>query len=268
MPRRLPPCCGRSSVGLHGRPGKHYAAEARAHPSADAYVKLGAGRAADGSRGREPFLVHEGGSAAAQGADARPAIPRPSPFWVDRRRPARLRRALGLARRSLRIGPGNAYAGDSPSTRWVELAVTRRRGGSAADARPPARPQLVLASLLHPRARRRTALARRALRQAHPVRRAGGGDTAWAYLYLGNLEFGRGRYAAAGRAYRMAERVDPGFATPGAAMARLAAARGDVEAGIRLLRPVVGPDPAARLCDRAGRHASAAGRPAAARSSC
>ena len=66
--------------------------------------------------------------------------------------------------------------------------------------------------------------ARRALQQAIASGAPARENTAWAYLYLGNLEFGQGHYAAAQRQYRLAR--------PGAAGVRPRDRRGG-QAGCR-----------------------------------
>ena len=78
----------------------------------------------------------------------------------------------------------------------------------------------------------RTAAARRALVQATQAGAPSGENTAWAYLYLGNLEFNHGRYAAAETNYRTALHTYPGFVHARAAQAKLAAARGQYSRAI------------------------------------
>src|SRR5436190_1940644 len=78
----------------------------------------------------------------------------------------------------------------------------------------------------------RTAAARRALVQATQAGAPSGENTAWAYLYLGNLEFNHGRYAAAESNYRIALHTYPGFVHARAAQAKLAAARGRYQSAI------------------------------------
>ena len=90
-------------------------------------------------------------------------------------------------------------------------------------------------------------------------------NTAWAYLYLGNLEFSQGRYRQAQRQYRLAGEAQPGFVHAAAAEAKLAAARGEYGRSITLYSHVIEPAAAAGLRDRPGRRQAAAGRTAAAR---
>jgi tetratricopeptide (TPR) repeat protein len=107
--------------------------------------------------------------------------------------------------------------------------------------------------------------ARRALVQAIESGAPAKENTAWAYLYLGNLEFSQGDYAQAGGQYRLAGEAQPGFVHALAAEAKLAAARGDYPRAIRIYRQVTArlPLPAyvIALCDvqaAAGRTAAAA----------
>jgi tetratricopeptide (TPR) repeat protein len=246
---------------------KHYAAEARAHPSADAYVKLALAELQMAREDANPSWYTRAEALLRKARTLDPGNPT-AVAALGSIAAARhdFVRALGLARRSLRMAPGNAYAGGVAVDALVELgrypqarAALQRMLDRRPDLSSYARASYIL------ELDGRTALARRALRQAILSGAPVAENTAWAYLYLGNLEFGRGRYAAAGRAYRMAERVDPGFVHARAAMARLAAARGDVEAGIRLLRPVVAQIPLPAYVIALGDMLSAAGRPAAAR---
>ncbi len=81
--------------------------------------------------------------------------------------------------------------------------------------------------------------ARRALRQAIESGAPAKENTAWAYLYLGNLEFSQGRYAQAERQYRLAGEAQPGFVHAVAAEAKLAAARGHYARSIALYSRVI-----------------------------
>ena len=143
--------------------------------------------------------------------------------------------ALALGRRALAIDPGSSYALGVVVDANVEL-------GRYADARSAlermlnARPDLSSYSRasyfleLHGD----IAGARRALREAIASGAPARENTAWAYLWLGNLEFGQGNYAAAGREYRLAAQAQPGFVHAVAAEARLDAARGHDARAIRL----------------------------------
>jgi tetratricopeptide (TPR) repeat protein len=110
----------------------------------------------------------------------------------------------------------------------------------------------------------RTAAARRALLQATQSGAPTGENTAWAYLYLGNLDFNHGRYAAAARGYRTALHTDPGFLHARAAQAKLAAARGDYRAAIAGYSAVVARYPLPAYVIALGDVYRAAGKPAAA----
>ena len=76
--------------------------------------------------------------------------------------------------------------------------------------------------------------ARRALEQAIASGAPARENVAWAYLYLGNLDFNHDHYAAAQREYRLAAQAEPGFVHAVAAEAKLAAARGHLGRAERL----------------------------------
>ena len=71
---------------------------------------------------------------------------------------------------------------------------------------------------------------------------AAGGDSpadrAYVQTLIGNLHLGAGRLASAGAAYRRALDGSPGYGLAEVGMARVAAARGDLEGAARLLEPV------------------------------
>jgi tetratricopeptide (TPR) repeat protein len=73
---------------------------------------------------------------------------------------------------------------------------------------------------------------------------AGPEDAAWAGYQLGELHFGTGRLGAAARTYRAAADTAPRSVLPQVGLARVAAARGDLDTAIRLLSPVVDRYPA------------------------
>ena len=134
---------------------------------------------------------------------------------------------LALGRRALAIDPSNPFAMGVVVDANVELG---RYGAarSAIERLLRQRPDLASYSRasyyleLHGR----TGAARKALVQATQAGAPSGENTAWAYLYLGNLEFNHGRYAAAEANYGIALHTYPGFVHARAAQAKLAAARG------------------------------------------
>jgi tetratricopeptide (TPR) repeat protein len=81
--------------------------------------------------------------------------------------------------------------------------------------------------------------AREALRAAIESGAPARENTAWAYLSLGNLDFGQGKLAAAAALYRLAGEAQPGFVHALAGQARVAAARGRYGEAIRLYRAAV-----------------------------
>jgi tetratricopeptide (TPR) repeat protein len=72
-------------------------------------------------------------------------------------------------------------------------------------------------------------------------------DAAWAGYHLGELYFGWGRLAPAGRAYRAGLAADPGAVLPRVGLARIAAARGDHDRSIRILSNVARRYPAPEI---------------------
>jgi tetratricopeptide (TPR) repeat protein len=90
-------------------------------------------------------------------------------------------------------------------------------------------------------------------------------NAAYVNTLLGDLELGRGRRAAARRAYDAARRQFPGYVRAEAGLARVAAARGDLPRAIRTLRDVVTRLPLPEYSVALGEAELAAGRPAAAR---
>jgi tetratricopeptide (TPR) repeat protein len=141
--------------------------------------------------------------------------------------------ALAFGRHALRIDPSSPFAMGVLVDANIELG----RYGAARTALErllDQRPDLASYSRasyfleLHGR----TGAARRALVQATQSGAPSGENTAWAYLYLGNLDFNHGRYAEAARSYRTALHIDPGFLHARAAEAKLAAARGEYREAI------------------------------------
>jgi tetratricopeptide (TPR) repeat protein len=174
--------------------------------------------------------------------------------------------ALALGRRALAIDRSSPFAMGVVVDANVELGrYTAARAAIERQLRQ--RPDLASYSRasyyleLHGR----TAAARRALVQATQSGAPSGENTAWAYLYLGNLEFNHGRYARAERSYRIALHTYPGFVHAGAARARLAAARGRYGEAIAGYSAVVRRYPLPAYVIALGDVYRAAGRPAAAR---
>ena len=174
--------------------------------------------------------------------------------------------ALALGRRALAIDASNPFAMGVVVDADVELG--RYAAARAAIERLlRQRPDLASYSRasyyleLHGR----TAAARRALVQATQAGAPSGENTAWAYLYLGNLEFNHGRYAAAATNYRIALHTYPGFVHARAAQAKLAAARGQYGRAITGYTAVVKRYPLPAYVIALGDVERAAGRPAAAR---
>jgi tetratricopeptide (TPR) repeat protein len=174
--------------------------------------------------------------------------------------------ALALGRRALAIDPASPFAMGVLVDANVELG----RYGAARNAIERLlnqRPDLASYSRasyyleLHGR----TAAARRALVQATQSGAPAGENTAWAYLYLGNLDFNHGRYAEAEQSYRTALHTYPGFLHARAALAKLAAARGDYRAATAGYRAVVARYPLPAYVIALGDVDRAAGKPAAAR---
>ena len=174
--------------------------------------------------------------------------------------------ALALGRRALAIDASNPFAMGVVVDADVELGRYAAARG-AIERLLRQRPDLASYSRasyyleLHGR----TAAARRALVQATQAGAPSGENTAWAYLYLGNLEFNHGRYAAAETNYRIALHTYPGFVHARAAEAKLAAARGQYGRAIAGYTTVVRRYPLPAYVIALGDVERAAGRPAAAR---
>jgi len=90
-------------------------------------------------------------------------------------------------------------------------------------------------------------------------------DTAWARVQFGDFYFSRGRLDEAAKQYREALSVFPGFVHGEAALARVAAARGDYEKSIALYKEVVARQPVLEYVASLGDVYRAAGRWADAR---
>jgi len=174
--------------------------------------------------------------------------------------------ALALGQRALRIDSSSPYAMGVVVDANIELG--RYDAARAALARLlDQRPDLASYSRAsyYLELNGRTAAARRALVQATQSGAPSGENTAWAYLYLGNLDFNHGRYAEAARSYRTALHIDPGFLHARAAEAKLAAARGDYARAIAGYSAVVARYPLPAYVVALGDVERAAGKPAAAR---
>jgi tetratricopeptide (TPR) repeat protein len=107
--------------------------------------------------------------------------------------------------------------------------------------------------------------ARSAIELAVAAGAAAPENAAYVNTLLGDLELGRGHRAAARRAYAEALRQFPGYVRAQAGIARVAAARGDLPAAIRILRGVVARLPLPEYSVALGEAELAAGRRAAAR---
>jgi tetratricopeptide (TPR) repeat protein len=176
------------------------------------------------------------------------------------------RGALALGRRALGIDSASPYAMGVVVDANVELgrySAARTAIERLLDQRPDLASYSRASYYLELHGR--TAAARRALVQATQSGAPSGENTAWAYLYLGNLDFNHGRYAEAERSYRTALHTYPGFLHARAAQAKLAAARGDYAAAIAGYRAVVERYPLPAYVIALGDAYRAAGRPAAAR---
>jgi tetratricopeptide (TPR) repeat protein len=239
-----------------------YTAQARTHPGADAYIRLALAELQMAREDANPVWYTRAEALLRKAQDLAPRSPT-AVAALGSIAAARhdFVRALDLARQSLRMAPGNAYAGGVAVDALVELGrypQARVALQGMLDRRPDLSSYSRASYVLELDGNVR--LARRALRQAILSGAPAAENTAWAYLYLGNLEFGVGRYAAAGHAYRTAVRVAPGFIHARAAIAKLAAARGDIVRGIRLLRPVVLRNPLPAYVIALGDMLAAAGR--------
>jgi tetratricopeptide (TPR) repeat protein len=143
--------------------------------------------------------------------------------------------ARALGRRALAVDPGSTYALGVIVDADVELGryrVARRSLERMLNTRPDLSSYSRASYFLELHGD--VAGARRALRDAIASGAPARENTAWAYLYLGNLDYNHGRYAAAAREYRMAGQAQPGFVHAEAAEAKLAAARGDLHRAIEL----------------------------------
>ena len=173
---------------------------------------------------------------------------------------------LALGRRALAIDSSSPYAmgvvvdanvelGRYPAARAAIERLLRQRPDLASYSRASYYLEL----------HGRTAAARQALVQATQSGAPSGENTAWAYLYLGNLDFNHGRYAEAARSYRIALHTYPGFVHARAAQAKLAAARGQYDKAIAGYTAVVRRYPLPAYVIALGDVYRTAGRPAAAR---
>ncbi|HEY7259111.1 MAG TPA: tetratricopeptide repeat protein [Gaiellales bacterium] len=176
------------------------------------------------------------------------------------------RGALALGQRALRIDSSSPFAMGVVVDANIELgryAAARTAIERLLDQRPDLASYSRASYYLELNGR--TDAARRALVQATQSGATSGENTAWAYLYLGNLDFNHGRYAEAARSYRTALHIDPGFLHARAAEAKLAAARGDYTRAAAGYRAVVARYPLPAYVIALGDVYRAAGRPAAAK---
>jgi tetratricopeptide (TPR) repeat protein len=90
-------------------------------------------------------------------------------------------------------------------------------------------------------------------------------NAAWTLVQLGNLYFDRGRLGPAKRAYRQALFRFPGYVHAEAALARLEAARGEVDRAVELYRSALDKVPLPQYAVGLGDTLQSAGRPAEAR---
>jgi tetratricopeptide (TPR) repeat protein len=174
--------------------------------------------------------------------------------------------AVALGRHALRIDPSSPFAMGVLVDANVELGrygAARVALARLLDQRPDLASYSRASYYLELNGR--TAAARRALVQATQSGAPSGENTAWAYLYLGNLDFNHGRYADAARSYRTALHIDPGFLHARAAEAKLAAAAGDYRKAIAGYSAVVARYPLPAYVIALGDVYRTAGRPAAAR---
>jgi tetratricopeptide (TPR) repeat protein len=174
--------------------------------------------------------------------------------------------ALALGHRALAIDPSSPFAmgvvvdanvelGRYPAARTAIERLLRQRPDLASYSRASYYLEL----------HGRTAAARKALTQASQSGAPSGENTAWAYLYLGNLDFNHGRYAEAAQSYRTALHTYPGFVHARAAQAKLAAARGEYGKAIAGYSAVVQRYPLPAYVIALGDAYRTAGKPAAAR---
>ena len=175
-------------------------------------------------------------------------------------------RGLALGTRALALDRGSAYALGVIVDANVELGrypAARRALTAMLDAQPGLSAYSRASYLLELEGH--TTAARRMLQAALAAGAPTGENAAWVQLYIGNLDFAHGQYAAAERAYRLATRMDHGFVHAEAALAKVDAARGRYAAAIRRYRGVVAryPLPAyvialGEVYATAGQHAAAA----------
>jgi tetratricopeptide (TPR) repeat protein len=174
--------------------------------------------------------------------------------------------ALALGRRALSIDPQSGYALGVVVDSEVELGrypAARHTLQRMLNDRPDLSSFSRASYLLELEGN--IPAARRALQQAIASGAPAKENTAWAYLYLGNLEFSQGRYRQAQRQYRLAGEAQPGFVHAAAAEAKLAAARGEYGRSITLYRRVTDRLPLPAYVIALADVEAAAGRPVAAR---
>jgi tetratricopeptide (TPR) repeat protein len=174
--------------------------------------------------------------------------------------------AASLARRAVRLAPGAAVPygilGDALAERGRYAAAF-----AAFDRMAAIKPNLASYARV---AYARELLgdvdgARAALRLAVEAGSAVPEHAAWAFVQLGNLEFGSGRLRAAERAYRDALARFPVYVHAEAGLAWVETARGDVDKAIARLRRVVARVPIPEFAVALGDVAHGSGRDAPAR---
>jgi tetratricopeptide (TPR) repeat protein len=153
--------------------------------------------------------------------------------------------ARELAREWLALEPGNREAWQGLGDALLELGEYEEAGRAfrkMASLGPPTvatESRLARLDFLHGRTR----AARRHLETALRLAGADAEARSWCLWQLGELAFGAGRYDVAGRHYRAAVEVFPDSIPARGAVAKVAAARGQVEAAMRAYEEAIALDP-------------------------